>query len=177
MKAIIVLVDGFEEIEAVSIVDVLRRADIEVTICGLVSTVVEGGQNIKILTEKRLNEVNENNYDCLILPGGQGCKKLLNSKKLLSLVRKFNEKKKYVAAICAAPIVLAKAGVIEDKLVTVYPGYEKKVPKPREAKVIIDENIITANGPSNAILFALKIVEKLKNKNKSEQIKKQLVME
>jgi 4-methyl-5(b-hydroxyethyl)-thiazole monophosphate biosynthesis len=176
-KAMIVLADGFEEIEAFTVIDIMRRANIEIDMIGLVSTIIEGAHKIKTMAQKRLSEINTKDYDMIILPGGQAYKQLLNSEKLLSILRDADQNKKYIAAICAAPTVLAKAGILEDKLATVYPGLEKEIPRPREAKVIVDENIITSNGPGTAIIFAIKLAELLTNKKSAEQLKRDLIVE
>ncbi len=175
-KAFIILADGFEEIEALTVVDVLRRGGIQVTTVGLVSTVVEGSHYVKIITDKRLSEVDPDNFEMVILPGGPGYKKLSNSKVVLDILKRFDKKKKFIAAICAAPVVLARAGIINEKIVTVYPGLEKEVPRPRDASVIVDGNVITSRAPGASILFSLKLVEILTNKKIAEKIKKDLVV-
>ena len=177
MKAIIILVNGFEEVEALTVVDVFRRAGIDITIAGLVSTVIQGAHDIKVIAERRLSDINTKNYGILILPGGEGYKSLMNSQTVLNLIRNFNSAGKYIAAICAAPAVLAKAGVLDDRIATIYPGMEKMIPKPREGKIIIDKNIITARGPGVAMLFALKLVEIIKGKKNVNRLKNDIVVE
>ncbi len=175
-KVIIVLADGFEEVEAISVIDVLRRAEINVTVVGLISTVVEGSHGVKIIADKRITEVDSNNFDMLVLPGGPAYKKLENSKNVIDIIKRFDQKKKFIAAICAAPVVLAKAGIIENRIVTVYPGMEKEVPRPREARIIVDRNIITAQGAGSSLEFSLKLVEILSSKKVAEKIRKQMVI-
>ncbi|MBI5347545.1 MAG: DJ-1/PfpI family protein [Candidatus Aenigmarchaeota archaeon] len=175
-KAMIILADGFEEVEAIGVITILRRAEISVTIVGLVSTVVEGFSGIKIIADRRITEVDPNSFDMLILPGGPAYKKLENSKNVIDIIKRFDQKKKFIAAIGFAPIVLAKAGILEDRIVTVFPGYEKEVPRPREASIIVDRNVITAQGTSTTLLFALKLVEILASKRTAEKIKKQMVI-
>jgi len=176
MKVLVPLVDGFEEIEAMTVVDVLRRAGLEVVTTGLVSTVVEGAHNIKVIADKRFTEINPNTFDVLILPGGNpGYINLANSNKIMNLIKEFGEKKKLICAICGAPFVLVKAGILDDKIATIYPGMENKLPKPRVGRVVIDKNIITSQGPGTAMLFALKIVERLVGKSKLLELKDELV--
>jgi len=178
MKVLIPLVDGFEEIEAMTVVDVLRRAGIDVITAGLISTVVEGSHKVKVMADKRLSEIDYETVDALILPGGNpGYVNLSNSNRVLSLVKEFEKKKKIIGAICGAPYVLAKAGILENRIATIYPGLENKIPRPRTGKLIQDGNIITSQGPGTAMLFALKLVELLAGKDKMLKLKRELIIE
>lgn len=176
MKVLMILADGFEDIEAFTVIDVLRRAENEVMVTGLVSNMVESARKVKVNADKRLLDVDPKSYDMLVLPGGPGYKNLLNSSAVLNIIRDFDKNKKWIGAICAAPVVLAKAGILEDRVATVYPGLEKEIPKPREAKVIVVENIITSRGPGTAMDFALKLAE-ITNKGVTKRLKEQLVIE
>ncbi len=176
MKVLIILADGFEEIEAFTVIDVLRRAENEVMVAGLVSNMVESARKVKVSADKRLLDVDPKQYDMLVLPGGPGYKNLLNSSAVLNIIKDFDKNKKYIAAICAAPAVLAKAGILEDKIATIYPGMENQLPKPREAKVIMSENVITSRGPGTSMDFALKLAE-ITNKGITKRLKEQLVIE
>ncbi|HDD46478.1 MAG TPA: DJ-1/PfpI family protein, partial [Candidatus Aenigmarchaeota archaeon] len=112
----------------------------------------------------------------IVLPGGDpGYKNLMKSHDILMLVKKFYENGKLVGAICAAPLVLAKAGVLDNKLATIYPGMERDIPRPRDASVIVDGNVITSKGPGTAIEFALAIVEYLLGKAKAIELKNIIV--
>lgn len=176
MKAIIVLADGFEEIEAFTVIDVLRRANIEVVTAGLVSSVVEGAHKIRTMADKTLADVNADSFDALILPGGAGYKNLLNSQKVLRLVQDFNKKNKILAAICAAPAVLAKAGVLDGRIATIYPGMESQLPRPRDARVVVDKNIITSKSPGTAMEFALKLAEILTSQASARKVRADMVI-
>ena len=176
MKALIILANGFEEIEAMTVADILKRANITTTLASISSSVVEGAHGIKVVADKGLADVRTDDYDILILPGGSpGYKNLANSSSVINLIKSFDQRKRLIAAICAAPVVLAKAGVIDDKIVTVYPGMENQVPKPRDAKVVVNGNIITSKAPGTSIEFGLKIVEVLSGKKISEKIREELV--
>jgi len=157
--------------------DILRRADIEVTAAGLISTMVEGSHKVRIIADKKLSEVKTADYDAIILPGGKGYRNLLNSKTVLDMIREFDKKGKLVAAICAAPTVLAKAGILEKRIATVFPGLEKHIPRPRDAKVIVDGNVVTSRSPGTAMLFALKLVEMLAGRAASKKVRESLAME
>ncbi len=176
MKAVVVLTEGFEEIEALATVDILRRAGVEVVIASLGASVVEGSRKIRVMADKRLSEINSDNYDALILPGGPGYKSMANSQSVLNMVRDFDRKKKIVAAICAAPVVLAKAGILETRIAAVYPGMENQIPKPRDAKVVVDGNVVTAKSPGAAFDFALKLAEILAGKAAARKVREDLVL-
>ena len=177
MKVLVPLAEGFEEIEAITIIDVLRRAKIEVITASLVSNIVEGAHGIKVFADKKISEVNEDEFDAIVLPGGNpGYMNLSNSKKIIDIVKKFNEKNKIIGAICGAPLVLAKAGVIENKIATCYPGLEKYLPKPKEGRVVVDKNIITSKGPGTALIFAIKLVEMLAGRKEAMRLKEELVV-
>lgn len=178
MKVLVPLVEGFEELEAVAVIDILRRAGIETHTAGLVTTAVEGSHKIKVSSDYRLSEITFEEYDALVLPGGDpGYKNLMNSGSILSMVRVFNEKNRLIGAICAAPVVLAKAGVLDNKKATVYPTMENHIPNLKRESVVSDKNIVTASGPGHAIEFSLKIVELLSGKEKADSIRAKMALE
>jgi len=177
MTSIIVfLAPGFEEIEASTIIDVLRRSNIKVTIVGLTSKEVKGAHAIKIIPDVNINEVILENYDAVILPGGSpGYKNLKKNKKVMEIIKKAFIKNKLIAAICAAPAVLSETGILKGKKCTIYPGMESELKKGggihQEKWIVEDGNIITSQGPATALPFAIKIVEKLTNKETAEILK------
>ncbi|MEM7819540.1 MAG: DJ-1/PfpI family protein [Candidatus Aenigmatarchaeota archaeon] len=177
MKALVLFADGFEEIEAFTVVDVLRRANVDVTTVGLTSTVVEGAHKIRFIADKKIMDINPNDFDALILPGGPGYKNLANSNSVLEMINDFNKKKKIIGAICASPAVLAKAGILEDKIATIYPGMESELPRPRDAKVIVAENVVTSRSPGTAMEFAFKLAEILAGKNAARKIRESFLIE
>lgn len=163
MKSVAVLFEeGFEEIEALTVVDVIRRAKTDCHMVGVKSLEVNGAHNIKVICDKLLgNDIKE--YDLIVLPGGMpGSTNLRDDDRVIEAVQYFAEKK-LVAAICAAPIVLAKADVIKGKNITSYPGFEKKLDgcNYKEDRVVVDGNIVTSRGPATAMEFAYKILELL----------------
>ena len=161
MKDVLVpLADGFEEIEAATVVDVLRRAGLTVITAGMPSTIVQGSRGMKMMTDRKFEDVNHNQFDALVLIGGDpGYRNLNRSQKVHKVIRDFNTQGKLIAAICAAPTILADAGMLDERVATVYPGMEKKIPKPRDKKVLLDGNILTSKAPGTAMEFSLKIVE------------------
>ncbi|KIR01472.1 ThiJ/PfpI family protein [Lachnospiraceae bacterium TWA4] len=165
IKTAILLADGFEEIEALTVVDVLRRAGI---ICDMTSIVedkeVRGAHDIKVVADKNLDAIDDS-YQMVILPGGMpGATNLRDNEKVIELVQKFDrDENKFVAAICAAPIVLAKAGISTGRYVTSYPGFEEEFKDAHyeEDLVVVDGHLITARGPATALAFAYAIVNSL----------------
>ena len=128
MKKVAVLFhDGFEVLEALSVVDVMTRANVTCTMVGMDKLEVESSHHIKVVMDCLCDE-NIETYDALVIPGGlPGATNLRDDKRVIDLVQKFNNANKIVAAICAGPIVLEKAGVIKDKKVTCFPGFEKEL--------------------------------------------------
>jgi 4-methyl-5(b-hydroxyethyl)-thiazole monophosphate biosynthesis len=175
MRILMPLINGFEEIEAISVVDILRRANFEVVTAGIPGTMVEGHNRVKVVADRMFRDIDPNEFDAIVLPGGKGSPDFARSDKIKSILRDYNEKKKLIAAICFSPIVLAKQGILKDRRATVYPGNERELPKPRAERVVVDGNIITSQGPGTAIEFALKIVEVAEGKPKAESLRKGLV--
>lgn len=162
IKALLILADGHEEIEAITPIDILRRAGIDVTVAGLNKKDITGAHGITTVTDIVLEDF-KGTFDALILPGGMpGTTNLMASEQVLSLVKKTAQSPTTLcAAICAAPRVLSKAGILKNKKFTCYPGVEDHIPEGKHTpeKVVIDENIITSRGVGTAIDFSLAIVE------------------
>ena len=179
-KVLIPLAAGFEEIEAVTNIDVLRRASIEVVTVSLDSLDVMGDHDIPIIADKRIDQVNIDEFDAIVLPGGMpGAGNLRDNAKVLEYVRKIDEKGGLVAAICAAPMVLEAADLLEGKNATSYPGFAKEMQSCnyKEDRVVIDGNIITARGPGVAMEFALTIVEYLRDKEYADDLRDSMIVE
>lgn len=169
---ITILANGFEEIEAVSFIDLLRRADITVSVLGLDSLEVQGAHGLTIKAESILSPETAL-HDGIILPGGQpGTTNLSNSEKVLSLVKKAYSQKLLCAAICAAPLVFSKAGILKGAKVSCYPGVEANLQEAAvtDLAVSVWENVITSRGVGTAIEFSLAIIEYLQGKKKAENI-------
>jgi len=175
VKALVILAEDFEDIEAFTVIDVLHRAGIEVTKAGIGSKIVTSAHGVKVMIDKTLSDVDNNTFDMLVLPGGPGYRNLLNSNAVIALIKEFNKQKKIIGAICAAPVVLAAAGVLDDKIACVYPGLESKIPKVRDAKVIASGNIVTSKCPGTSIEFALMLVERAIGKKESLKIREQII--
>ena len=163
-KALIPLADGFEDIEAVSIVDVLRRGGVEVVTASLANgPAVRSAHGIQMVADALLPDVLEKEYDAIILPGGgEGTHNLSECGPLLERLRRQKAEGGLVCAICAAPTVLELAEVIEDESVTCYPSCSPQMGRPVESvPVIADGQIITGQGPGSALLFALVVLAHL----------------
>lgn len=163
-KATIILAEGFEELEAVTVIDVLRRGGVEVVIAGLKERPITGAHQIQLHADCLLTEIDPQNLDAIILPGGlPGSEHLAKSVELQSVLKAFDQKGKLIAAICAAPWALATANVLKSHY-TCYPGFEKTVLKPgyeTDKNVVICKNVITSRGPATAMEFALAILANL----------------
>lgn len=168
------LATGFEEVEAISIIDVLRRADIKVIVAGVAGQdSVAGAHNIIIKTDCLIEDVKEQDIDMIVLPGGWGGTKILASNNYVqNLLKDMDSKSKNIGAICAAPFALDKAGVLKNSF-TCYPSVENEIEAKgysSEQKVVSDQNILTSKGPGTAICFALAIVEKLIGQAKKQEV-------
>jgi len=159
MKTLMLLPEGFSEIEVFTLWSAMKKAGIDITAVSLSSSIVSGSEKIKAMSDKKISEIDHNAYDLLILPGGPGHKVLLHSSSVRSIAKSFNNRNKIIAASGESSVVLAQLGIIDDKVATVFPGYEKYIPKPREAKIVVAKNVITSRGPATAIDLAIKLVE------------------
>jgi 4-methyl-5(b-hydroxyethyl)-thiazole monophosphate biosynthesis len=179
-KVVILFAEGFEEVEAVAIVDVLRRAEIDVTIAGLRQGPVTSARRVRVLPDTVIDTIRTEDFDMIVLPGGQpGSDNLNNDARVRRLITEFHAKGKLTGAICAAPYVLANAGILEGKHVTSYPTYRDRLGKVvyEEQTVVEDGNVMTSRGPGTALCFGLSIVAKLVGKEKALQIKQAMLLE
>lgn len=180
-KVLVFLAEGFETIEALSVVDVCNRAKVTCHACSLTENrIVNSAHGTMVLCDKLISDDDLETYDAIVLPGGMpGSTNLRDNEKVQSLIKKYNEENKIVAAICAAPIALAKAGVIEGKKVTSYPGFKEElgnVNYVEEDTVVVDGNIITSRGPATALVFGLEILKKLGYEKEAEEIREGMLI-
>lgn len=178
MRILIPFADGFEEIEAITCVDVLRRADINVITASLKENVVRGAHRIEIITDLFIGDINTKELDGIILPGGlPGSVNLRNNGEIIKIVKELEQRNKLIAAICAAPLVLEEAGIITNRNITCYPGIEEELKSANylEDRVVVDGNIITGKGPGAALEFAVKVVEYLLGENRAEMLRMSMI--
>lgn len=178
-SVLIPLANGCEELEAVTIIDLLRRADIDVITASLDKgsevKPVTASHGVVLIPDMTLGEAMQKNYDMLVLPGGlPGAEHLDNDQRIHSLLKKMSAENKYTAAICAAPKVLAHANLLEGKSATSYPGVIDKMDlqntQIKEDTVVCDDKVITSRGPATAMEFALTLVETLQGKEKRDEV-------
>lgn len=174
------LAEGFEEIEAITVVDILRRADVSVRVVSLTGELtVSGSHKISILADCLFEKCDFITTDMLILPGGMpGTNGLDAHLGLRELLLNFAKQEKYLAAICAAPLVLGNLGLLKNKRATCYPGFENHLVGAllQEVKVVRDGMFITSKGPGTAIPFALKIVETLLGQKKVDELSHAMII-
>ena len=176
-KILITIANGFEEIEAISIIDICRRANIEVIIASVENIKTIGAHNIKIEADCKIEDVKADDFDMIVLPGGlPNAFTLAENINVQNLLKEFKVKRKKIAAICAAPYALHKADVL-NKNFTCYPSFEEKIRLDGYSKedVVVDENVITSRGPATAMKFALEIVKTLTSKETYEDVKNGLL--
>jgi 4-methyl-5(b-hydroxyethyl)-thiazole monophosphate biosynthesis len=171
------LAQGCEELEAVTVIDLLRRAGIEVVSAGLDTQPVRASRGTVLIPDTDLDTALQQDFDMLVLPGGlPGADHLDRDPRVQSLVKEMAAKKKYTAAICAAPKVLVSSGVLDNKKATAYPGVLDALSKTAEADAVVqDGKVITSRGPGTAMDFALNLIEILAGKAKRDEVEKGLV--
>lgn len=161
-KVCVLLAEGFEEVEALTVLDIMRRANITCDLVSINDKRVKSSHNVIIEADKIFDENME--YDLVVLPGGMpGATNLRDDARVIKFLKKQNKEKKLIGAICAAPIVLGRAELTEGRSLTSYPGFEDELPNCDylEDAVVVDDNIITSRGPATAMAFAYKLLEKL----------------
>ena len=177
-KAVLFLATGFEDVEVAGIIDTLSRGGVEVVIAGLQAGDIEGKYRLKVVPDIAIDDIELENYDAVILPGGYpGYANLGADERVLDTVKRAFEIGVFVAAICGAPSVLAKAGVLKGKKATIYPGMEAELTgaKPSNERVVVDGTVVTSQGPGTALEFGVKLVEIFAGDKKARALKEELV--
>jgi 4-methyl-5(b-hydroxyethyl)-thiazole monophosphate biosynthesis len=181
MKVAEFIVEGFEQMEALTPVDLLRRAGIEIdTISVFNKKNVKSSHNVIIETDKNMEDINFDEYDMLLLPGGPGTENYKKSDILLEKLKDFSkDNKKYLAAICAAPGILAQLGILKNKKAVSFPSVETELTDNGavllKENVVTDGNITTSRGAGTAVDFSLRLIEILKDKEEADRISKQII--
>lgn len=179
MKVCVFLAEGFEEIEALTVVDLLRRADIEVLTVSVTDDLkVDGVHGISVLADTVFEEVDFSKVEMLVLPGGiPGTPNLAKHVGLIAKILEYNKEKKEIAAICAAPTILGELGLLKGKRAVCYPGKEDLLKHAIITNNMVesDENITTSKGVGTAIPFSLRLIERLRDEQTAQTIKKAIV--
>ena len=178
-QALIFLAPGYEEVEMLTVVDMLRRAGIEIDMVSITGTLeVTSSHNVTIKADKLFANADFDKAKMIILPGGiPGTPNLLAYKPLTDKIVEFNEQGKYLSAVCAAPSVFGQLGILKDKKATSYPGFADKMncAEYLEQSVVIDGNIITSRGMGTCIDFAGAIISRFINEEKAQEIKDKII--
>ena len=171
-RVLVPLAEGFEEIESVTVIDILRRAGAAVTVAGLTGKSVTGSHRITIITDTLLEEVKDQDFDLIVLPGGMpGAINLKADFRVQKIIQCHEQSGKLVAAICAAPIVLAEAGILNGRKFTIHPSQVKNIQlSAQDSPVVIDRGVITGQAAGAAMKFAFTLVEKLYGPEKVRDI-------
>jgi len=174
MKTVLVpLAPEFEEIETITVVDILRRAGARVTLAGTQEGALEGSRGISILPDDLLENVLQEEFDLVVLPGGQpGTDNLQKDARVIQLLKRMDSLNKHIAAICAAPLVLKDAGILENRCVTSHPSVQNDMITYKEERVVVDGHIITSKSPGTAMEFSLKLVEILFGRERMDMVNK-----
>lgn len=180
-KACVFLANGFEEMEAVGTIDILKRAEIETQIISISNSLeVLGAHGIKIICDYKFEEVNFSNFDIIIFPGGiEGVNNIKNFSPIYNLINEFYKKGKYIAAICAAPIILYEAGILNGNSFTCYEGIQDFIKNGiySKQKVVEDKNIITSDCVGSVFDFGFKLVSILKGYDRFIDVKEKMILQ
>ncbi len=172
------LANGFEEVEAIAIIDICRRGGIDVITAGVGDQTIIGAHDIPVITDCLIDEINTNDLDMIVLPGGWGGTEALASNTTVqSILKQMKQSDKHIGAICAAPYALNAAGVLS-KNFTCYPSIENKIHTQgydKNTDTVIDGKVMTSQGVGTAICFSLEIVKKLKGIDSYNKLKNEIL--
>lgn len=171
-KVLVAIADGTEELEAVTIIDVLRRAEANVIVASVGGKQVTASRGVNLVADAVISDCVGKVYDLIALPGGMpGAEHLRDSSELTEMLKDQASTGRLYAAICASPaVVLKHHGLLENKKATCYPSLLSELDNAEQAKVVVDDNCITSQGPATALQFSLKLIELLFSKQKSQQV-------
>ena len=176
--ALVPIANGTEEMEAVTIIDVLRRAEVAVTVASVQDLQITASRGVKLAADCLVTECTANNYDLIALPGGMpGAEYMRDCKPLIDMLRTQKAEGRLFAAICASPaVIFAHHGLIDDRRATSYPSTMDKLPKSQHERVVVDGTCITSQGPGTAQEFALELVRQLCGKETADSVASAMVV-
>ena len=176
-KVLVPIADGTEEFEAVTIIDILRRANIDVTVASVGAEQITASKGVKIVADSLIADCVNETYDLIVLPGGQpGADNLRDSAELTQMLKDQAASDRLYAAICASPACVLKAhGLLDNKKATCYPAMQAELPIPQTDNVVVDGNCITSQGPGTAMQFALTLLKILYNKETAKKIANEMI--
>ncbi len=170
LSAAIIIPDGFEEIETIAPLDILRRGGIKVSLIGYKSINVKGVHNISVQADDIFINILSQEYDCIILPGGPGCYNIRKDDTLHRLLKKHFDQKKLICAICAAPLILHDAGILMHKKYTAHPCTRDELSDIIAQPVVTDNHLITGASPEASLIFGFTILQNLTDENNAKQV-------
>lgn len=174
-RALVIVFDGVEEIEALTPVDILRRADIDVTlVCVTAQDTVTGRNEITFSVDASLESVHQQTFDLVVLPGGPGVLQQLDNPLLRDLLLAQDRAGRELAALCAAPKLLATHGLLDQRSATSHSSVRGELPRPSDASVVSDQNLTTSQGVGTAVEFSLALVKRLKGQETAVEIAKSI---
>ena len=176
-RVLCLLADGFEELEAVAPVDLLRRAGVEVVMAAMDGPEVTGRNGIRVVADALYEDVDDGMFDLLLLPGGPSVARMRADGRAAECARRFVESGRPVAAICAAPLVLADAGLLEGRRFTAFPGVRAELGGGGDERVVEDGLILTSRSAGTAMDFALAVVARLCGRERADEIAREIVMD
>ncbi|MES2981183.1 MAG: DJ-1 family glyoxalase III [Verrucomicrobiota bacterium] len=174
-RVICILENGFEEIEVIAPVDLLRRAGVEVVMAGVSSLDVVGRSGIQVRADVRFEDVNARDFEMLFLPGGPAVMELRKNPQVLDLIRHYAAEGKIIAAICAAPLLLKDAGILGGKVFTAHFSTQAELSAETGERVAVDENLITSLGAGTAVEFGLALITKLQGEGIAAEVSKAIM--
>jgi 4-methyl-5(b-hydroxyethyl)-thiazole monophosphate biosynthesis len=172
-RVLVPLAEGCEEIEAVTIIDTLRRAGWDVVAAGTTRGTITASRGVKLVPDTTIDQVDAASFDLVVVPGGnQGVENLQADERVLGMLRAFNAAGKTVAAVCAGPLVLQKAGILDGRKITCYPSAAPLITAAKRVddRVVIDGNVITSQGPATSMQFALAIIAHVDGNAKAKHV-------
>ena len=178
-RVLVPLSDGTEEIEAVIVIDTLRRANWEVVAVGMKKGIVTASRGVKIVPDAAFDDIDPSTFDILVVPGGaKGVENFLQEERLHEAIRRLHRAGKIVAAVCAGPLVLQQAGVLSGCKVTCHPDHAAKITQAQwmNEPVVIDGNIMTSQGPGTCFKFALAILSKVEGPEKAKAVARGMIV-